>query len=232
MLEFGNEVQLKDTSTIEDDIAFLQGIKNLEDKLSNLSVTKSKLNFGASTEAFTSISEEAFSGVKEAIAKEAKSICDKSIELESFFNKKSSKIQTIELPDKLFKKLKYVAPELKLKTNKVGLYDLRQTAKEKRSWFWRFCASKNILDLLHVDRNYGKYDDPKFVGNDFNKVRDELKKARNFIAVLMMIRRLVEQEEKSENQKIVPPKKNTGKFKPAERREREPIKPAYQNGMY
>lgn len=194
MLNFGNEVCLKDDLTFEKSVQILMDLKSFDEKLDKIPASKSKLDFGASTENLVNISKEAFGEINKEFERQKANLIYLLKTLERFFEGTTLadyyKKNGIMLPLKSTKQFKYVTG-ISLKGNRLEIHEVCQK------------ISSNLKELKSLSFKQNQ---------DFNKVKQALAKYRDFAAVMLKIKRYIEKDYKSEHKTIVPPAKKAGKF--------------------
>ena len=194
MLNFGNEVCLKDDLTFEKSVQILMDLKSFDEKLDKIPASKSKLDFGASTENLVNISKEAFGEINKEFERQKANLIYLLKTLERFFEGTTLadyyKQNGIMLPLKSTKQFKYVTG-ISLKGNRLEIREVCQK------------ISSNLKELKSLSFKQNQ---------DFNKVKQALAKYRDFAAVMLKIKRYIEKDYKSEHKTIVPPTRKAGKF--------------------
>lgn len=200
MLNFGNEVCLKDDLTFEKSVQILKDLKSFDEKLDKIPVSKSRLDFGVSTENLVNISKEAFGEINKEFERQKANLIYLLETLKKFFDGTTRaknrqpvddyKQNGIVLPLKSAKQFKYVT-DISLKGNRLEIHEVRQK------------IDSNLKELKNLSFKQNQ---------DFNKVKQALAKYRDFAAVMLKIKRYIEKDYKSEHKTIVPPARKAGKF--------------------
>ena len=193
MLNFGNEVCLKDDLTFEKSVQILMDLKSFDEKLDKIPASKSKLDFGASTENLVNISKEAFGEINKEFERQKANLIYLLASLKKFFDSQpvdDYKQNGIVLPLKSAKQFKYVTG-ISLKGDRLEIREVCQK------------INSNLKELKSLSFKQNQ---------DFNKVKQALAKYRDFAAVMLKIKRYIEKDYKSEHKTIVPPTRKAGKF--------------------